>query len=197
VDLDSHGHSCQLFDGRDTSASAVSGFFREGLVRGDTLLGVMRPETWTATARRLQSHGVDAEELIASGQLKILDAAATLVTFLNGGHVDEQLFDDGVGALVRSLVAEGRQLRVYGEMVDILAAEGDFRSALRLEALWNDLRSNQRFILFCGYSAVNFGSPTAADVLRQTCRAHTHVRTNPRDVLATFLLQASSSGTRP
>jgi hypothetical protein len=197
VDSDSYGHSCQLFDGSDTTASAVAGYFRDGLAQGETLLGVMRPETWSSTVQCLRKLDVDALALLTSGQLTVLDAAATLAAFRRGGNVDRQLFDDSVAVLVRSLGVEGRRLRVYGEMVDILAAEGDYRSALRLEEFWNDLRSSERFILFCGYSAVNFGSPAAADALQQTCRAHTHVRTNPRDVLAAFLLQASSSSQRP
>jgi hypothetical protein len=195
--LDSYGHSCQLFDGRDTRASAVAGYFRDGLVKGDTLLGVMQPESWSSTVKCLQRLELDPLALLATGQLTVLDAAATLAAFRRGGNVDRQLFDNAVGALVRSLAVEGSQLRVYEEMVDNLAAEGDFRSALRLEELWNDLRSKERFILFCGYSAVNFGSPAAADALQQTCRAHTHVRTNPRDVLSAFLLQASFSSQRP
>ena len=197
MELDSYGHSCQLFDGRDTRASAVAGYFHDGLAKGDTLLGVMQPESWSSTVHCLQRLELDPLALLATGQLTVLDAAATLAAFRRGGNVDRQLFDNSVGALVRSLAVEGRQLRVHGEMVDILAAEGDFRSALRLEELWNDLRSKERFILFCGYSAVNFGSPAAADALQQTCRAHTHVRTNPRDVLSAFLLQASFSSQRP
>jgi hypothetical protein len=197
VEADSNGHSCQLFDRSDTTASAVAGYFHDGVTAGDRLLGVMRPETWASAARCLQRRGVDALVLVASGQLTVLDAAATLATFRRGGNLDGQLFGDSVGALVRSLVGEGRRLCVYGEIVDILAAEGDFRSALRLEALWNDLRSIERFSLFCGYSAVNFGSPAAAGALRQTCSAHTHVRTNPRDVLAAFLLRASFSNQTP
>jgi hypothetical protein len=197
VELDSYGHSCQLFDDRDTTASAVAGYFRDGLAKGDALLGVMQPESWSSTVQCLQKLELDPLALLATGQLTVLDAAATLAAFRRGGNVDRQLFDDSVGAFVRSLAVEGRQLRVYEEMVDILAAEGDFRSALRLEEFWNDLRASERLILFCGYSAVNFGSPTAADALQQTCRAHTHVKMNPRDVLAAFLLQASFSSQRP
>jgi hypothetical protein len=197
VEPDSYGHSCQLFDDSDTTASAVAGYFRDGLAKGDTLLGVMQPQSWSSTVQCLRRLELDPQALLATGQLTVLDAAATLAAFRRGGSVDRQLFDNSVGALVRSMAVEGRQLRVYGEAVDILAAEGDFRSALRLEELLNDLRSKERFILFCGYSAVNFGSPAAAHALQLTCRAHTHVRTNPRDVLAAFLLQASFSSQRP
>lgn len=196
VDLAIAGHACQFFDNRDSLALTVAGYLGEGLEAHARVLAVMCPDSWDSTARYLRRQGFDAGVACASGQLTVLDAAATLATFRRGGNVDRNLFEESAGALVRDLAGDRRQLRVYGEMVDILAAEGDFRGALSLEALWNDLSARVRFSLFCGYSAVNFGNPKASDALRRTCRAHSRVRTNPRDVLANFLLQASDSGQR-
>ena len=187
-------HSCQLFDSRDSVAASVGAFFREGLAAGDNVLAVMRPENWAATLRYLRRHGVDPIAVLSSGQLTVLDAANTLTTFRPAGRIDPRLFDDAIGALVRRLANGGRRLRVYEEMVDVLAMEGDFRASLQLEALWNEVMVAVTFDLFCGYSAVNFGNPRAADALRLTCGAHAHLRTNPRDLLATFLLRAATDG---
>jgi hypothetical protein len=154
----------------------------------------MRRDNWEATARRLRERGLDPDVAQASGGLTVLDAASTLGTFLVNGRIDEKLFEDSVGTLVWALAAGDRRLRVYGEMVDVLASTGDFRIALQLEARWNDLRAEAPFTLFCGYSAENFGNPKLSETLRLTCQAHSHVRTNPRDPLATFLLESASSG---
>ena len=124
----------------------------------------------------------------------MLDAAATLETFLVNGRIDQKLFEDSVGTLVWALASSDRRLRIYGEMVDVLASTGDFRIALQLEARWNDLRAETPFTLFCGYSAENFGNPKLSETLQLTCLAHSHIRTNPRDPLATFLLESASSG---
>lgn len=189
-------HTCQLFDSRDSVAESVTRFLRDGLEGGDNVLAAMWPETWAVTVQCLRRQGANPSAALASGQLTVLDAATTLAAFRPNGQVDRQLFDDSVGALVRTL-AESRRLRVYGEMVDVLSMEGDFRGALHLEALWNDLLSAVPFVLFCGYSAVNFGNPQTADALRLTCGTHEHVHTNPRDLLATFLLRTLSAEHRP
>ncbi len=186
-------HSCQLFDSRESLADAVSAFLRSGFESGDRLLAVVCPESWDSTARHIRRQGLDLRAALATGQLTVLDAAATLATFRCSGKIDRELFANSVGEMVRAFASDRRQLRVYGEMVDLLAAEGDFRGALQLEALWNDLRASQPFVLFCGYSAVHFGDPRVAGDLRLICRAHSHVRSDPRDELATFLLRASSS----
>ena len=187
-------HSMQLFDSRDSVADAVSGFIAEGVEAGDVVLAVMRRETWESTARRLRERGVDPAVAQASGGLTVLDAAATLETFLVNGRIDQKLFEDSVGTLVWALASSDRRLRIYGEMVDVLASRGDFRIALQLEARWNDLRAETPFTLFCGYSAENFGNPKLSETLQLTCLAHSHIRTNPRDPLATFLLESASSG---
>ena len=187
-------HSLQLFDCRDSVADAVSGFIAEGIEAGDVVLAVMRRETWESTARRLRERGLDPAVAQASGGLTVLDAAATLETFLVNGRIDQKLFEDSVGTLVWALASSDRRLRIYGEMVDVLASTGDFRIALQLEARWNDLRAETPFTLFCGYSAENFGNPKLSETLRLTCLAHSHIRTNPRDPLATFLLESASSG---
>ncbi len=187
-------HSMQLFDSRDSVADAVSGFIAEGVEAGDVVLAVMRRETWESTARRLRERGVDPAVAQASGGLTVLDAAATLETFLVNGRIDQKLFEDSVGTLVWALASSDRRLRIYGEMVDVLASTGDFRIALQLEARWNDLRAETPFTLFCGYSAENFGNPKLSETLQLTCLAHSHIRTNPRDPLATFLLESASSG---
>lgn len=189
-------HSYQLFDSRDSVAASVGAFFRDGLDAGDSVLAVMSRENWEATRRDLRGRNVDPSTVLVSGQLTVLDAAATLATFRYAGRIDPRLFDGSVGGLVRQLAAGGRHLCVYEEMVDILAMEGDFRASLQLEALWNELMASVTFDLFCGYSAVSFGNPRATEALRRTCGAHAHQRSNPRDLLATFLLREAADGQR-
>ena len=161
-------HSLQLFDCRDSVADAVSDFIAEGVEAGYGVLAVMRRETWESTARRLRDRGLDPAVAQASGGLTVLDAAATLDTFLVNGRIDQKLFEDSVGTLVWALASSDRRLRIYGEMVDVLASRGDFRIALQLEARWNDLRAESPFTLFCGYSAENFGNPKLSETLQLT-----------------------------
>jgi MEDS: MEthanogen/methylotroph, DcmR Sensory domain len=184
-------HIVQLFDSGESLAASVSRFLGDGYALGETLLAVMVPDHWELTAQRLARHGLPVDEALATGRLTVLDASGTLKQLMRNGSLDIGLFDRTAGAMIRELRSRGAHLRIYGEMVDLLSAAGDFRSAQELEDLWNDLGDQESFTLLCGYSSASFGDPGAADALRLICRAHSHVRSNPRDVLGAYLLQAN------
>jgi hypothetical protein len=183
-------HLVQLFDSEESLADAVSAFLHEGFTKGETLLVVMDERRWYAVAMRLSSCGVPVDEAIRSGQLTVRDAAETLKRFLRGGRPDDDLFEDTVGAVIRELSAHGRPLRVYGEMVNVLAAHGDYGAAHELEELWNDLGRRSEFRLFCGYTAAHFGDPRTGHSLRLICGSHSQVLSSPEDVLGSFLVHA-------
>jgi hypothetical protein len=186
-------HIVQLFDDVDSLADTVSAFLREGLVEQEPVLVVITRDHWKAVALRLRQRGGLRDGLSRSDRLIVRDARATMKRFMRNGLPDPTLFQDSVGTLVSRLAGSGTGLRIYGEMVDLLAAEGDFRGAHLLEELWNDLRERHAFTLFCGYSAGNFGNPCSAEALRLICRSHSRVESNPRDVLGSFLVQDHQS----
>ena len=97
-------------------------------------------------------------------------------------------FDEVVGTLVARLAEQGR-VCIYGEMVDVLAARGQYKAAYQLEVLWNALGEREPFTLFCGYSSGHFGDPKTAAVLAQICEAHSRVHRKKDDLLAEFLLE--------
>ena len=180
-------HFVQLFDESASLSDAVADFVAEGLTGVDRVLLVMAYDHWLETKATLLGRGVNVEAAVYSGRLVVRDAAATMKHFIRKGRPQQALFDNSVGLLVSTLASYG-PLRIYGEMVDVLAAEGDLYAALELEEMWNALGERHQFTLFCGYSAVNFGNPMTAPVLRSICKAHSHVVSNSRDVLAAFLL---------
>jgi hypothetical protein len=128
-----------------------------------------------------------------SGQLTVRDAAAAMSSIMRNGRPDRNLFNEEIASLVSQLNSRDRHLRIYGEIVDLLATEGNYRSAQQLEELWNELGRRESFTLFCGYAAVNFGDPGTAEALRKICRVHSRVRSNPRDVLGTFLIHSHTA----
>jgi hypothetical protein len=184
-------HSTQLFDDRDSRAAAVSAFLATGWRAGDTLLVVASAFHWVAISHRLEARGVPVVDAIESGRLVVRDAHQTLAGFLHHEQLDEHGFHATVGDLVRTLAARGPRVRIFGEMVDLLAGSGDYAGAEHLEALWNGLAEREPFVLFCGYSASTFGDPRSRAALRRICAAHEHVHTNPDDLLGSFLIDAS------
>lgn len=183
-------HLVQLFDSDESLADAVSAFLYEGFRRSETLVVVMDEQRWYAVAMRLSARGLPIDEAMTSGQLTVRDAVSTLKLFMRFGRPDRDLFDDTMGDLIRGLTARGAPLRVYGEMVNVLAAQGDYRGAEELEELWNDLGRDTSFRLFCGYASAHFGDPRSASALARICSSHSHVLSSPQDVLGAFLLRA-------
>jgi hypothetical protein len=192
----SGAHLVQLFDDTDSRASAVAGFVLDGLFKGESVLIVSTAPQWDAVASRLRAGGLALNESLALGEIVWREAGVVLRSFMTPGRSpNPALFEETVGSLVHNLAARGRGLRIYGEMVDLLAADGDYRGGLELEELWNGLRTRETFMLFCGYTAGHFGDPRNGEALQAICRSHTHVCSNSGDVLGTFLLQ--TYGTSP
>jgi hypothetical protein len=179
----------QFFDALDSRVETIASFLRDGLEREDAVVVALTKLHWGAVSRSLSARNVAVESSVQSGQLTVLDADGTLSLLLVSGRPDAESFDRWIGALLRRLAARQGSVRVYGELVDLLAARGEPLGALQLESLWNALMSEVPFTLLCGYSSQHFGDAAQTDSLQRICRAHSHVRSNPRDLLATFLIR--------
>ena len=177
-------HWVQFFDDVQSRSETVASFLHEGLDRGATLLIVETKDHWQATARLLAGRRVPIEAAAQSGQLTVLNAsdAVTLVGGADGPGSER--FDRSIGALVRQLASRARPLRVYGEVVDVLAERGDFDAALRLEALWNTLIDQVPMALLCGYSAPRYREPGRSGEFQRICSAHSHQRLSTGDTIA-------------
>lgn len=181
------GHTVQLFDSVASRAAGISSYLLQGLREGSSVLMVATPAHWEATRKMLECEGIDIDQVIADGTLTVLDAAETLAQFMRGNAPDPARLEDVLGALVARLAQRPGRLHIYGEMVDVLAEDGNFRGAHRLEELWNGLADRTPFDLFCGYTSAHFGDHRSASALRAICDAHAHVHTAPADELGTFL----------
>lgn len=188
-------HIVQFFDLPETLGASVGRFVHDSVLAGRTTLIVARPSTVNAMSQALSASGVSLQELIESGAVVVRDAATVMRGFMGTRSPRADDFDASVGSLVRQLAADAPGgLSIYGEMVDILAAEGNFDGAEQLEHLWNHLGETMSFQLLCGYAAAHFaGSAAAQERLKDICRLHSSVRQDSADLLANWLL----SNTRP
>jgi hypothetical protein len=187
-------HTAQFFDDDASLAAAVASFAADGWHQGDSLVIVATARHWAAIHPRLEAAGTAVAQAIASGRLIVRDARLTLDMLRRDERIDAVRFDATLASLVRTLAGRGRPVRIFGEIVDLLAAAGDFESAEQLEALWNGLAYRQPFRLLCGYSAATFGDPGSRAALRRVCGAHEHVHTDPGDVLGSFLVDRALHG---
>jgi hypothetical protein len=181
-------HLIQLFDSEESNAEGVAQFLRDGIVRSEQILVLVSAERWYSIAMRMSARGRPVDEALRCGRAIVRDARQTLGRFMVDDRIRPGLFHATVGTLVEGMAAFRKPVRIYSDMVDLLTARGDYASALELEDLWNQLARQHRFTLLCGYSAGHFGDPRNADDLCRTCAAHSGVRSNPEDVLGSFLV---------
>jgi KaiC/GvpD/RAD55 family RecA-like ATPase len=181
-----------LFDTQPSRTRAIWRFVSAGLDEGDTVVVVARAKHWRSAERMLRRGGWRIEREIADGRLIVLDADVMLASFMRKGSVDRQLFEQVLARCVSDLARRTRRrLRIYGEMVDLLAEEANMAAAQQLEELWNGLGRRFRFTLLCGYAAAHFTDPKTTAALRAICDAHTDVASAADDLLGNWILKES------
>ena len=184
-------HHVQLFDSSKSLADTVSHFLISGLERGENAIIVATPEHRELLSRRLDEAGWNVRRLINTNRMFVADAVQTLDKFMRRDMPSPVAFDEVVGTIVQR-IANGKRVWIYGEMVDVLAAAGNYRGARHLEDLWNLLSLRECFSLFCGYASGHFGDPRTAAALQAICDTHDCVHRKREDMLAEFLLDQTT-----
>ena len=105
-----------------------------------------------------------------------LDARETLPPLWKNRQPKRELFMATVGSVFERLLKKREYLvvRAYGEMVDLLASEGNVEGAIQLEGLWNELADRYQYSLLCGYSLEKLVHEAGEDGCRRVLRQHTH-----------------------
>jgi PAS domain S-box-containing protein/excisionase family DNA binding protein len=123
----------------------------------------------------LRSNGLNPDAERAAGRYVDLDATETLESFLVNGQPDVDRFNEVIGSVVETAAADGRPVRAFGEMVAILAADGNHAAAMELERLWNQLQERHRFALFCAYPMDVFRDAGLSEAFEAIADEHGHV----------------------
>ena len=184
-------HIVQFFDSDESRAECVAEFLAEGYRQGEPAIVVARPANWASTVEQLKARGVPVQKAIAAGMIVVKDATDTLRRTSRKGSPDPAAFEAVVGKAVAGLARRGGRVRAYGEMADMLAQQGEFAEAIRLESFWNRLGERTPFFRLCGYSAAHFVATATHRALREICSAHTSVHRHTQDPLATWLLNSA------
>jgi signal transduction histidine kinase len=167
-------HFVQFYDSHAFLVDSLSGYVHAGLASGEAAIVIATPEHREGLATRLRAAGVDVDAVAASGRYVPADAAGTLAKFMVHGAPDGARFRETVSALIEP-AATGRRVRIFGEMVGLLLAEGNLEGIVRLEELWEDLGSTHVFQLFCAYPIGDFAGEGFARPFDEVCVHHTRV----------------------
>jgi signal transduction histidine kinase len=164
-------HFVQFYEKDDFLVDSLCRFVTEALQASETAVIVATDEHLNALNRRLSERGSDVVAAITTGNYVPLSAETTLAELRIDGRLCAERVRDVIGNTLRQTRVSGRRLRVFGEMVALLSAEGNLETAIELENLWNELKLIQPFSLYCAYPLQGFSEQSIYDV----CRTHAYV----------------------
>jgi hypothetical protein len=175
-DLDAGHHVAKLYRNDEQLARVVGDYIAEGLRRGEAVIVVATAEHWESFLRHLAAkQDFDIADVVMRGQLQILDAQLTLSAFMAEGMPQWTNFNEAVSGIITQTRKRFGEIRIYGEMVDILCEERNRIAANRLEEFWNDLAEPHDFSLLCAYRVGESDSSDHAEILASVCKTHSRV----------------------
>jgi signal transduction histidine kinase len=174
-DMKECDHFVQFYDTDPFLLDSLSSFIGMGLSAGDACIVVATKPHRDGLAKRLQDYGLNIAEATACGQYISLDAAETLAKLMVNGLPDPWCFAQVVGGIIARAARGQRRVRIFGEMVALLWADGNQDGAISLEGLWNQLSETNPFLLFCAYPMAGFSGDEQAGLLGGVCTAHSRV----------------------
>lgn len=168
-------HAAHVYVDSDSLCREVARFAHEALLERKGVLLIARREHMKMIHERLTALGADVEGLRATGQMQCHDAHQTL-EYLMEGDVPNRLVFDGLvcDSLAQLTARRFSRVAAFGELVDILCAQGNPEAARTLERWWDELLAQYDISLLCGYRADPL-DPDDQHVVELTIRTHTRV----------------------
>jgi PAS domain S-box-containing protein len=155
--------------------NSVSKFIGTGLRAGDAGIVIATKPHRESLEERLKGDGLEIAAARARGQYVSIDAAATLSTFMVDGLPDPGRFAAVVESIIMRATKGRSRVRIFGEMVALLWADGNRAAAISLEEFWNDLARTHSFSLFCAYPMQGFGGEVYEVEFTEICKQHSRV----------------------
>lgn len=158
-------HIVQFYETDDFLMPEIERFVRAGLQIGEVSVLVAT----TAHIKKLAP-------LLKQEKCIAIDAHMALSNFMIRGKPDAARFSRFANSAIEAASARGgTRIRAFGEMVGILATDGQHAAALELEGLWNETIARHGFPLYCAYPMSAFLNPGEEAALANICNAHSHV----------------------
>ncbi len=169
-----HNHLVEFYETEAFLVSTVADFVVSALNYHDSAIVIATAEHRAAFAQAIHAQGVDIDAAEREGRYRTLDAREALGTLMVDGTLDPDRFHHIVGTLIDDMAEDARHVKIYGEMVALLLADGDVDSTIALEDLWNDLATDRDFSLLCAYPLREFDAGSSA-TFKKVCEQHSTV----------------------
>ena len=146
-------HAVQFYETDRFLIESLAAYVGEGLAAGDAGVVIATAAHCAALESRLHDLGHDIAAAREDGRYIAVDAAEMLSQVMVDGEPSPPRFIEAVsGTIIRARgERRPRHVRVFGEMVSLLWADGQQDEAMAIESLWNDLARSMVFALVCGY----------------------------------------------
>ena len=177
--LRTHRHVVQFYDRDEELAESAGDYLADAIAEGSAAVIVAAPGRWASFEARLATRGADVAEARRNGTLVRLDAARLAQQLIHAGRADRAGFDAQIRPAILAAGEAPGPVRVYGEIVALLWADGHINAALELEGFWNELGREIPFSLYCGYPRQTVESSQRDGAISEICRLHTAVVRGP------------------
>jgi hypothetical protein len=151
ADMTSRDHFVQFYDREDDIIKAVAGYLSHGLRYNEFCVLVASEDHISLITEQMSKNDPIVAGQLKSGSFIAHDARQTLAKFMVGNVPSKDLFESTITEVLSPALASGKRIRIFGEMVALLVADGNPAAAVALENLWNELAQKLPFRLFCAY----------------------------------------------
>ncbi len=155
-------------------AKSVAAYLADGLRAGEALVVIATEDHRALIARALDAHRIGRRGGVEDSRAEVwLDAGSALAWFEHDGRIDREAARTLLAGVVRSAGGDHDGTRVYGEIVALAWDAGHVQAAIELEEVWNELKAELPFSLYCGYPAASVAGPEHADDRERVSALHT------------------------
>jgi len=144
-------HAVEFYDTEPALVQSVCKFLMPSLLGADVAMVIATPFHQASFDCAFRGAGVDLDDARRRGQYVTLDAVALASAFVVDGTFDSARFESEMHGMICRFGRGGGRLRIYGEVVAVLWAQGLHDAAIALEDAWNELAEVAPFSLFCAY----------------------------------------------
>jgi len=132
-----HRHVVQFYRDEKDLADRVAAFVAVPLLAGERAVIVATGPHARAIQDQLAARGLEVTRLRSHGKLRVLDAAEIYGQVAPPGRIDGDAFRRVIAEPLNAAARPSTSpVRVYGEIVDLLARDGRLSDAIVLEQLW-------------------------------------------------------------
>ena len=169
----SRPHLVQFHNEDSVLGQSVAEFLAAGFLMKEPAVIVSTPEVRRLVCGQLRTMEIDLDETEQEGMSAFFDGRVLLARFMAGKEPHPGRFRDVAEEVLGSVsIPEGRGLRAFVNMVDLLIEDGNPEGALTLERMWNDVCDAHPVSLLCAYSVGNLYRVRNLGVYDRICEQH-------------------------